>query len=412
MPLPRPVASLATSFLRPSRLVAAGQAAVLTLLVAGVASWAVFDRTVTLTVDGQAQEVRILGNGVDDVLSAAGVEVGDRDLVSPGTDESVADGSTVVVRHARELTLANPAGDETTYWTTALTVDEALSDIGVRAEGAWLSASRSSPIGRSGLDVTMSMPKTVTVVADGETREVVSAVPTVGELMTEVGLEAGEQDRLSAAPADLVTEGQQLVLQRVTTSEVTDTVTVPAPAASTVEDDSILEGETRVVEAGNDGAEAVVSRVLSVDGVEESREELSRTVTTAPVGRVVAEGTKPRPAPVAAPVPAPRASTPATRSATPAPAAAPPPVPASSSGADGLNWSALAACESGGRVDAVSGTGKYHGLYQFSTATWGSVGGSGLPSQASAGEQTERAKALYTRSGAGQWPHCGPRLFR
>jgi hypothetical protein len=58
----------------------------------------------------------------------------------------------------------------------------------------------------------------------------------------------------------------------------------------------------------------------------------------------------------------------------------------------------------------VSSTGKYRGLYQFSTATWASVGGSGDPAAASAGEQTKRAQMLYARSGAGQWPTCGGRL--
>ena len=79
--------------------------------------------------------------------------------------------------------------------------------------------------------------------------------------------------------------------------------------------------------------------------------------------------------------------------------------------ADSLNWAALAACESGGNPSAVSSTGKYHGLYQFSVGTWQAVGGTGLPSDASAEEQTARAKMLYNRSGAGQWPHCGKNLF-
>ena len=121
---------------------------------------------------------------------------------------------------------------------------------------------------------------------------------------------------------------------------------------------------------------------------------------------MVAVGTKPKPAPkpVAKSRPAPAApSGSASGSSEPA---------AGSASSGGLNWAALAACESGGRVDAVSGTGKYHGLYQFSVATWNAVGGSGLPSQASAAEQTARAQMLFDRAGAGQWPHCGPRLFR
>ena len=73
-------------------------------------------------------------------------------------------------------------------------------------------------------------------------------------------------------------------------------------------------------------------------------------------------------------------------------------------------WAALAQCESGGNPTIVSSNGLYHGLYQFSVATWQSVGGSGLPSQASPAEQTERAKALQARSGWGQWPACSSQL--
>lgn len=74
--------------------------------------------------------------------------------------------------------------------------------------------------------------------------------------------------------------------------------------------------------------------------------------------------------------------------------------------ADGLNWGALANCESGGNPRAVNPAG-YYGLYQFDTGTWRSVGGSGLPTSASAGEQTYRAKLLYQQRGRSPWPTCG-----
>lgn len=75
-------------------------------------------------------------------------------------------------------------------------------------------------------------------------------------------------------------------------------------------------------------------------------------------------------------------------------------------GADGLNWGALASCESGGNPKAVNPAG-YYGLYQFDIGTWRSVGGSGLPTAASAGEQTYRAKLLYKQRGRSPWPNCG-----
>jgi hypothetical protein len=74
---------------------------------------------------------------------------------------------------------------------------------------------------------------------------------------------------------------------------------------------------------------------------------------------------------------------------------------------DGLDWGALARCESGGNPRAVSPNGLYHGLYQFDRGTWQGVGGSGVASQASADEQTYRAKLLYSKRGRSPWPHCG-----
>lgn len=67
----------------------------------------------------------------------------------------------------------------------------------------------------------------------------------------------------------------------------------------------------------------------------------------------------------------------------------------------------IAQCESGGNPHAISPSGQYRGMFQFTYSTWASVGGHGDPAQASAAEQIQRAAILYERSGPGQWPVCG-----
>jgi len=67
---------------------------------------------------------------------------------------------------------------------------------------------------------------------------------------------------------------------------------------------------------------------------------------------------------------------------------------------------AIAACESGGNPTTNTGNG-FYGKYQFTLSTWASVGGTGLPSNASEAEQDMRAAMLYAREGAGPWPVCG-----
>ncbi len=66
----------------------------------------------------------------------------------------------------------------------------------------------------------------------------------------------------------------------------------------------------------------------------------------------------------------------------------------------------LRACESGGDYSINSGNG-FYGAYQFDFQTWASVGGSGLPSDASPDEQDYRAALLWRSRGSAPWPVCG-----
>lgn len=77
---------------------------------------------------------------------------------------------------------------------------------------------------------------------------------------------------------------------------------------------------------------------------------------------------------------------------------------------DGLNWPALAECESTDNPRAVDPTGTYFGLYQFDILTWRSVGGRGNPADATRAEQTLRARILYGQRGRAPWPVCGVNL--
>ncbi len=71
---------------------------------------------------------------------------------------------------------------------------------------------------------------------------------------------------------------------------------------------------------------------------------------------------------------------------------------------------ALARCESGGNPTIVSRTGKYYGAFQFSLATWRSIGYTGTPIEYTYEQQRDAAIKLQQRSGWGQWPTCARKL--
>jgi uncharacterized protein YabE (DUF348 family) len=337
-------------------------------------------KTVTLDVDGTRTRVSTFAGSVPGLLDARDIAVGSRDTVS--ATGALHDGATVVVRHARMITIRT-GGTDQVVWTTALTADEALDTLAARAGDVALVASRSTPGGRLDLPLDLALHGTVTVAVDGTTRRAPQPDVTVGAALAALDVQLTPLDEVAVVPA---AGGVQVVVVRVVEQLVTVTTAVPF-GTTTKNDPTRYTGARTVLTAGVTGVQTTVQRVTTADGVERSRVTVSDQTSQAPVAEVVAVGTKPRP--VAAPA---------------APAAA-------SASSGGLNWAALAACESGGRVGAVSASGSYYGLYQFSLSTWRSVGGTGLPSQASAAEQTARAQTLYDRSGPGQWPVCGKRLF-
>ncbi|MDE3086097.1 MAG: transglycosylase family protein [Acidobacteriota bacterium] len=72
-------------------------------------------------------------------------------------------------------------------------------------------------------------------------------------------------------------------------------------------------------------------------------------------------------------------------------------------------WAELRRCESSGNYADNTGNG-YYGAYQFSLATWESLGYSGLPSAAPPATQDQAAQRLEARSGWSQWPQCARAL--
>jgi hypothetical protein len=76
--------------------------------------------------------------------------------------------------------------------------------------------------------------------------------------------------------------------------------------------------------------------------------------------------------------------------------------------AEGVNWDAVAKCESGGNWAINTGNGYYGGL-QFNIGTWRANGGTGSPHRASREEQIRVAENVLRSQGIRAWPVCGRR---
>jgi uncharacterized protein YabE (DUF348 family) len=365
---------------RPVRRIA--QAAVVTSLVAGAVGVAHLDKSVTLSVDGKASTVHAFGSTVGDILEKQDIAIREHDVVVPAPGTQVSDGQKIVVRYGRKLTVTID-GRTKDYWTTATTVAAALQELGIRADSAKLSASRSMSLGRQGLALSVTTPKDVVVRVDGKNRTATTTGATVADVLTELKVTKDADDRVQPAATTAVTAGLKIAVLRVTSTQVKETKAVAAPVTRK-SDSSLYKGQTKTLKAGSAGAKVVTYKVVKVDGKVESKKAIATKLTQAPVAAVVAVGTKARPT--------------ATRDA------------GNTSGA-GINlsnaamWDRIAQCESGGNWSINTGNGYYGGL-QFATSSWLATGGDDFAPRAdlaSRAEQITIANRYYAKAGLGPW---------
>lgn len=352
------------------------QAIVVAVMISGVSAFVTLSKTIQLTLDGHTSRIHTFATSVSGVLARQGLTIGEHDTVVPDLDDPISDGGRIAVRFGRPIDL-NLDGSSHRVWVTATSVHEALEELGLREEHIFVSASRSETIGRAGLALQVLTPRKVTVVIDGRTRQLNTSAATVRALLVEAGIPLDPADEVNPALDSVPGDGATIRVVRIESQRLTIRVEVPFDTR-TINDPKMFPWERKVVTPGVKGLKEVTVDLLSRDGSTTSRSTVSEVVLRPPVTEVVRVGTRP------------------ARYAH--------------TGAERLNWAALARCESGRNPHAANGGDGYYGLYQFSPDTWHAVGGHGRASKASPAEQTYRAQLLYMRSGAGQWPACGRHL--
>ncbi|HWJ67773.1 MAG TPA: transglycosylase family protein [Nocardioides sp.] len=250
---------------------------------------------VTLSVDGEERTVSTFGDTVEDVLDAEGIDLSQRDVVQPGLDEQVESGDKIAVRFSRPIELTVD-GEVSTHWVTATDVEGALDQIGILYGDSRLSTSRSASIDRGGASIEVVTPKELVFKLAGKKavkREV--AALTVQEALAEVGVELDAHDKVRPGRSTEVRDGVRIVYTDIELRKrsVEDEV-IEAPVRE-IADDSMYEGETEVVTEGVDGVRDVTYRVVVRNGEVVRRIVLTQDVTKAPTTEVVRVGTKEEP---------------------------------------------------------------------------------------------------------------------
>ncbi|BCW53884.1 transglycosylase [Arthrobacter sp. NicSoilB11] len=366
------------------------QLLVLCGLVAGLVAFVGNNKTVTLNVDGKASSVQSFGGTVEQVVKSANLELKPGDRVSPSLDATVQNGTVININQAKEVKVSLD-GAEKTVNTTAQDVEDLVTELGV-ASASSVSAPKDATLSLAGSYVSISTPKTVSIVADGKVNTATTTAPTVGKVLEDSGVTLAANDRTSQPANANVVNNMVIKVSRVDTSQTTVTSEDVPFETVTAESADMLKGEKEVTQAGAAGKLERTFKLVLVDGREASRTLVSEKVAVQPVTEKVTVGTKAKPAPQAAPAAAAGANTGAAAPAM----------------MNEAMWDKIAQCESSGNWSINSGNGYYGGL-QFDIRTWiGAGGGAYAPnaSLATKAQQIDIANRVYAQRGLSPWG-CG-----
>ena len=269
------------------------QLVVLSALVLGLVAFVGNNKTVTLNVDGKVSSVQTFGGTVGQVVKSAKVELQPADRVSPSADARVEDGSVINVNLAKAVKISLD-GAEKTISTTSANVEGLVTELGV-ASASEVSVPKDAQLAVSGSFVSISTPKTVSILADGKASKTTTTAATVAEVLKDAGVTVGAGDRLSQPRNAHVVNDMAIKVSRVDSSKTaTSTEEVPFETLSS-ESSDLFVGEKEVTQAGVPGKVDKNFKLVLVDGREASRTLVSETVSLQPVTEKVSVGTKEKP---------------------------------------------------------------------------------------------------------------------
>ncbi|WP_142045596.1 resuscitation-promoting factor [Arthrobacter sp. SLBN-100] len=366
------------------------QLLVLCALVVGLVAFVGNNKTITLNVDGKVTSVQTFGGTVGEVVKSANLELKPADRVSPAIDSTVRNGTVINVNQAKEVKVSLD-GSEKTVNTTAQDVEGLVTELGV-ASASSVSVPKDAQLSVAGSFVSISTPKSVSIVADGKVQTATTTAATVGKVLEDANLTLGANDRSSQPANANVVNNMVIKISRVDTGQTAVTTEEVPFKTETVESAELLKGEKEVTQAGSAGKVERTFKLVLVDGREASRTLVTESVTAQPVTEKITVGTKAKPVAQAAP-----AASAGANSGAAAPAMM-----------NEAMWDKIAQCESTGNWSINSGNGYYGGL-QFDIQTWiGSGGGAYAPnaSLATKAQQIDIANRVYAQRGLQPWG-CG-----
>lgn len=247
-------------------------------------------KTVALTIDGEEKVVSTHAKTVKDLFEDLNITISEQDFLQPEAGTELSDELEVTWQPAKQVTIT--IDDESQeIWTTTKTVGEFLEEQKiVLNETDKISHEMDSALTAS-MNISVERSFSLTVNDGGTSKEVWSTSTTVADFLEQQGIILNELDRVE--PALDTTISPDGVVNVVRVEKVTDVVEEPVSfAVVSQKDNTIQQGQEKVITEGKQGLVSVKYEVTKENGVEVDRTLVSKTVVQEKQDKVVAVGTK------------------------------------------------------------------------------------------------------------------------
>ena len=247
-------------------------------------------KPVTITLDGEKQEIYTHAKTVGDILADQKITVAKHDKVSPSLNTEIASGMAIEWKQAKKV-LISVDGNQSSIWTTERLVKNILKEANIEvSEHDAVSQALDSEVGADNkIDIQRAFQLAL---VDGlENRQVWSTSTTVVNFLKQQGIQLNEFDRVENNLEENITPDSKITIVRV--EKVTDVVEESLDfAVEKKKDSSLLKGEEQVVTEGVKGVVERTYEVVKENGKIVEKKLQSEKVIKDATTKVVAVGTK------------------------------------------------------------------------------------------------------------------------
>ncbi|MBC1969616.1 DUF348 domain-containing protein [Listeria marthii] len=266
------------------------------VIVVALVFYFVFEGTkndITIVNAGEKIESRTHAKTVAEALDEAGIKVSERDEIAPGKNAEIKDGMEIKYLPARQVTI-NDNGTKKDVWSTKANVSDLLKDenITTRPQDV-LNVALDTKL-KDGLEINIDRAIQLSL-QNGDKKDTVWTTKTkVSDLLTEKNIKLDQDDRVSPAKDSNLKEKMNVQVTYVESKAEKKNEQVKFETVYK-NDDSLNEGDEKVVQEGKHGEKVVEYKVTFENGKEKKRDVITENVTSNKVDKVVARGTKAKP---------------------------------------------------------------------------------------------------------------------